>query len=381
MPVKTSSAIKNSTIIGILGGGQLARFLVEKSQHMGVETWVLSNSKADPAAQVTSHWVKGNPNNPKDLSAFLKNVSLLTFESEFADVNLVREQAPKQLQIFPNLHAIKTFQDRFLQKTLLDTHLIETSPFLKVSSTDDLNLNGEFFNYKYVLKKRFGGYDGYGTSIVKNEKDHQNLVRSITDFEGGFIAESFIPFDFECAATFFRNKKDQWTHTPLVFSKQSQSKCDYVYGPIHHKSFNTVKKKIKSLMKKIDYVGALTFEFFVKGNKLIVNETAPRVHNSAHYTLDALSQDQFTLHLKSILNWDLCIPIETRSKLFCMVNLVGTHENSVDIPKDLSGTLYWYGKSENRSGRKMGHINYTSNTLTAASLLKLAQKERNRFKL
>ncbi len=381
MPVKTSSAIKNPLTIGILGGGQLARFLVEKGQNLGIETWVLSDNENDPAAQVTSHWVKGNPSDPKDLSTFLKTVSVLTFESEFADVNLIQKVAPKQLQIFPSLNDIKTFQDRFSQKTLLETHSIETSAFLKVSCTDDLNRSGEFFNYKYVLKKRFGGYDGYGTFIVKNKKDHLKVVQSITDFKIGFIAEAYIPFDFECAATFFRNKKDQWTHTPLVFSKQSQSKCDYVYGPIHHSSFEKMKKKIKSLMKKIDYVGALTFEFFVKGNELIVNETAPRVHNSAHYTLDALSQDQFTLHLKSVMNWGLSIPITSRSTHFCMVNLVGTNEKSVTIPKDLSGTLYWYGKTQNRSGRKMGHINYSSNELTAQNLLKLAQKERNRFKL
>lgn len=381
MPVKTSSAIKNPLTIGILGGGQLARFLVEKGQNLGIETWVLSDSEYDPAAQVTSHWVKGNPSDPRDISRFLKSVSVLTFESEFADVNLIQKVAPEQLQIFPSLNDIRTFQDRFSQKTLLETHGIETSAFLKVSCTDDLNRSGEFFNYKYVLKKRFGGYDGYGTFIVKNKNDHLKVVQSITDFKIGFIAEAYIPFDFECAASFFRNKKDQWTHTPLVFSKQTQSKCDYVYGPIRHNSFEKMKKKIKSLMKKIDYVGALTFEFFVKGDELIVNETAPRVHNSAHYTLDALSQDQFTLHLKSVMNWDLTIPITSRSTHFCMVNLVGTSEKSVIIPKDLSGTLYWYGKTQNRSGRKMGHINYSSNELTAQNLLKLAQKERNRFKL
>ncbi len=381
MPVKTSSAIKNPLSIGIIGGGQLARFLVEKGQNLGIKMWVLSDSKNDPAAQVTNHWVKGNTNGSKDISEFLKNISILTFESEFADVDLIQKGATKQLQIFPSLNDIKIFQDRFLQKTLLETHQIATSPFLKVSNPDELKYSGEFFNYKYVLKKRFGGYDGYGTFIVKNKKDHLKTVQSITDFKIGFIAEAFIPFEFECAATFFRNKKDQWTHTPLVFSKQSQSKCDYVYGPIDHIAFNKMKKKIKSLMKKIDYVGALTFEFFVNGNELIVNETAPRVHNSAHYTLDALSQDQFTLHLKSVMNWDLSIPIESRSKQFCMVNLVGSNENSVNIPYDVSGTLYWYGKTQNRSGRKMGHINYTSNNLSAQSLLKLAQKERNRFKI
>lgn len=381
MPLKTSSAIQTPTSIGILGGGQLARFLVEKGQNLGFETWVLSENRNDPAAQVTNHWVKGNTGSPKDLEKFLKNVSMLTFESEFADVALIQKMAPKSLQIFPSLNQIKTFQDRFLQKTLLENHLIETSPFLKVSDSKELQRAGEFFKYKYVLKKRFGGYDGYGTSLVKNRKDHDKLMTTITDFKIGFIAESFISFDYECAATFFRNRKGQTAQTPLVFSKQSQSKCDYVYGPIQHSHFNKMKKKITALMKKIDYVGTLTFEFFARGDELVVNETAPRVHNSAHYTMDATSQDQFTLHLKAILNWDLSIPISVRSKQFCMVNLIGTNEGAAFIPKKLSGTLYWYGKTQNRSGRKMGHINYTSNAHSSKNLLKLAQSERKRFKL
>lgn len=381
MPEKTSSAIKTAVSIGILGGGQLARYLVEKGQNLGLQTWVLSENKTDPAAQITHHWVKGNPKNRKDLEAFLQNISVLTFESEFADVPLIQEVASKDLQIFPSLDHIKTFQDRFLQKSLLELHGIETSPFLKVSNSAELSHSGEFFKYKYVLKKRFGGYDGYGTFIVKNKKEHEKLVQTVTDFSVGFIAEAFVPFDFECAASFFRNENDQWTHTPLVFSKQSQSKCDFVYGPIQHKAFEAMKKQIKSCMRKINYVGALTFEFFVNGNELSVNETAPRVHNSAHYTLDALSQDQFTLHLKSVLGWDLSIPIKPRSKQFCMVNLVGKSDTDVVIPKNLSGTLYWYGKTENRNGRKMGHINYTSNELNSKILLKLAQKERARFKL
>lgn len=381
MPSKTSSAIKTHVSVGILGGGQLARYLVEKGQNMGVAIWVLSEHQSDPAAQVTTHWIKGNPKDRGDVAAFLKNVTTLTFESEFADTALIQDVAHSKLQIFPILDHIKMFQDRFLQKSLLEQNDIDTSAFIKVSHSDELALAGEFFKYKYVLKKRFGGYDGYGTFIVKNKKDHHALMKTMTDFSVGFIAEAFIPFEFECAATFFRNKNDQWTHTPLVLSKQNQSKCDFVYGPIHHKAFTAMKTEIKKFMRKIDYVGALTFEFFVSGQQLIVNETAPRVHNSAHYSLDALSQDQFTLHLKSILNWDLSIPISTRSKHFCMVNLIGKSNDEIVIPKNLSGTLYWYGKNQNRNGRKMGHINYTSNDLNSKTLLKLSLKERGRFKL
>ena len=381
MPIRTASAIKSPLKIGILGGGQLARFLVEKGQNLGVEIHVLSENGSDPAAQVTKNWSKGHPGDKNDLGDFLKSLSHLTFESEFADVNLLKELSPKGLQIFPTLNHIKLFQDRLLQKSTLEGHLIDTSPFFEVSHLVDLNRCGDFFKYKYVLKKRFGGYDGYGTYVVKNKKQHLKLAASELDYKIGFIAESFISFDFECAATFFRNSSNQWTHSPLVFSKQSHSKCDFVFGPIYHKGFEAMKKRIKVLMTKLDYVGALTFEFFSNGNELIVNETAPRVHNSAHYSLDALSQDQFTLHIKSILNWDLSIPIVPRSKEFCMVNLVGQTGALVSIPKNLSGTLYWYGKTQNRPGRKMGHINYTSNELDSKNLVKLAQKERTRFKL
>lgn len=381
MPIRTSSAISAPLSVGILGGGQLARFLVEKGQNLALETHVLSESKTDPAAQVTRHWQKGDPNNSSDLSDFLKSVSVLTFESEFANVDLIAKIRPKNLQIFPNLDHIKIFQDRFTQKSTLESHLINTAAFFNITNLKELNHYGEFFKYRYVLKKRLGGYDGYGTFIIKSKQDHFKLLDSELDFKAGYIAETFIAFDFECAATFFRNKSNQWTHTPLVYSKQSQSKCDFVYGPIHHKGFESVKKKIKKFMFNLDYVGALTFEFFVKGDDLIVNETAPRVHNSAHYSLDALNQDQFTLHMKSILNWDLNIPVVPRSKEFCMVNLVGQSNDTIEIPKNLSGNLYWYGKTQNRPGRKMGHINYTSNIMSAKNLLKLAQKERTRFKL
>ncbi len=381
MPTRSASANKSPLKIGILGGGQLARFLVEKGQNLGVETHVLSENGTDPAAQVTRNWTKGHPANKKDLGEFLKTLSHLTFESEFADVDLIKELAPKGLQIFPTLNHIKIFQDRLLQKSTLEGHLIDTSPFFEVSDLADLNRCGEFFKYKYVLKKRFGGYDGYGTFVVKNKKQHLKLAATELDFKTGFIAELFISFDYECAATFFRNSLNQWTHSPLVFSKQSHSKCDFVFGPIYHKAFENMKKRIKTLMTKLDYVGALTFEFFSNGSELIVNETAPRVHNSAHYSLDALSQDQFTLHLKSVLDWDLNIPISLRSKQFCMVNLVGQTDSTVSIPKTLAGNLYWYGKNQNRPGRKMGHINYTSNDLDSKNLLRLAQKERTRFKL
>ncbi len=381
MPTRSASDNKSPLKIGILGGGQLARFLVEKGQNLGVETHILSENGFDPAAQVTRNWTKGHPASRKDLGEFLKTLSHLTFESEFADVNLIKELSPKGLQIFPALNHIKIFQDRFLQKSTLEGHLIDTAPFFEVAQLADLDRCGDFFKYKYVLKKRFGGYDGYGTFVVKNKKQHVKLAATELDFKTGFIAESFISFDYECAATFFRNSSNQWTHSPLVFSKQSHSKCDFVFGPIYHKAFENMKKRIKALMTKLDYVGALTFEFFSKGSELIVNETAPRVHNSAHYSLDALSQDQFTLHMKSILNWDLNILISPRSKQFCMINLVGQTDSVVSIPKNLSGTLYWYGKTQNRPGRKMGHINYTSNDLDSKTLVKLAQKERTRFKL
>ncbi len=386
--------------IGILGGGQLARMLCLKGHELGINLFVFSESKEDPAAQVTQQWFQGHPNNEKDLLHFIKSVDQLTFESEFIDCQLLTKVLSKtnfnKKDIFPSLENMETLQDRWLQKNLFKKFRLSTAPFFKIDTLSEIETHGKYFNYRYVLKKRFGGYDGYGTYISKNQKDHQNLILQLNPvFIGiqnsqinglsarGFIMEEFISFKNELACQYFRNASGEFYHLPLVESFQSHSKCDWVKGPIHHPNFNSITKKIKALMNKQNYIGTLAFEFFNTKNGLLINESAPRVHNSGHYSLNYPIADQFSLHLKAIT--DKKFPsMNSKTKFsFVMVNLVGKSNTEIIIPRNLSGFVHLYGKKQNRSGRKMGHVNYIDNYSHKNSngLLKKALLERKKIKL
>ena len=248
----------------------------------------------------------------------------------------------------------------------------------------------------FVLKTRRGGYDGYGTFVVKNKtalfkllnipqalessktrktqtknriKTENTLKKSLP--KTSFIAEPLLSFKRELALISARNQKGQIIFFPLVESFQKNSVCLWVKGPVEHLKLAGLKRKIRSFLTKIDYRGVIAFELFETESVLIVNELAPRVHNTGHYSLSALTEDQFTIHLKAISNQDLKTP-RLLSKEFAMLNLLGEGSpqplfqtkgkacSLIDQSQALKQKgfhLYWYGKKQSRPGRKMGHIN------------------------
>ena len=412
--------------IGILGGGQLSHILSLKAKSLGLEVFVLSAEKEDPAAQKNPFWIKGNPHKTKDLKHFFQLVDIITFESEFFSAQriqkILQNLKGKKPHIAPSLKALSLIQDRWTQKKLLLQHKINTAHFLKVSLKKPSSK--EILNYKselnkaialkdssekklnnlweklgpFVLKSRTGGYDGYGTFIIKRKSQIKNTSLP----SGSFIAEKFIPFKRELALLSARNKKAQIIFFPLVESFQRNSICLWVKGPAHHRKLNSLKQQIKNFLNEIDYQGIMAFELFDTGENLIVNELAPRVHNTGHYSLDALNEDQFTVHLKAIMNRPLAWP-KTRGKGFAMLNLLGEgHRNPMlkakrgmqvvgwkerKAAKKLTKKahfvlgkepkqwvlqtkkrihLWWYGKIHSRKGRKMGHISATDNSSSKA---------------
>ncbi|MBX2993728.1 MAG: ATP-grasp domain-containing protein [Bdellovibrionaceae bacterium] len=362
--------------IGLLGGGQLARMLALAGAPLGFEVHILSPSKSDPAAQVTGFHHVGDPNKLADLQTFLGQVDFLTFESEFFDMDLLEKAlAPLKAPpvVFPAPALMRDLQDRSTQKKLLVDHGLATSPFMLIHRPIDLKTAFEKFKKGFVVKKARGGYDGTGTYYVKTPADLEKLQ---TSFPGFSIAESFIKFKRELAVTAVCDGKSV-RFLPLVESKQTDSRCDWVRGPTKHRAWKKLSGQIEKMLIKTGYRGLIAFELFDTGTALLVNEIAPRVHNSAHYTQDALNFSQFDLHL--IAGAGLKLPkIELKTKAFVMMNLVGESHESFEFPKDLQGHLHWYGKASNRPGRKMGHINWAGATL--GPLFKNALKERTRIR-
>lgn len=363
---KTQSTIR----LGLLGGGQLARMLALKCHDMSIQPYVLSPSVQDPAAQVTSFFVKGSLYSKKDLTSFLKQVDVATFENEFLDMSLLSKLSKDtKTPVYPSPRTMNLLQDRFKQKNLFKKYNIPTAKFISLpidshkTPQQRFNQLMKLFPNGFVLKKRHQAYDGYGTCIVTSIKDKTKAVNFIKKSQD-LIVEEFIPFKKEMATILVRNRKKQIIELPLVHTYQEQARCVWLKGPCQHKNKSILIKKLKTMLKQINYVGVIAFELFDTSKGLLVNELAPRVHNSGHYSLDALSEDQFTLHIKAVLNQDLFSPV-LQTKGFAMLNLLAGKQLNPQIKmaetkKEVK--LYWYGKQEHRPGRKMGHLNALAST-------------------
>lgn len=362
--------------LGILGGGQLARMLALEAAPLGVEVSVLTAQGTDPAAQVVGQTRLGSLADEKDLVKFLSSIENLTFESEFVDIAKLSRCLPASVNVFPSLEAIEKIQDRLTQKRMLDRFEIPTSQWMPVENKSELERATAKFESGYVLKKRRFGYDGYGTFVVKDGKPDPLVLRKS---EHGFIAECFVNFKRELAVSIVRNRQGEFITLPLVESVQQDSRCFSVLGPVEHKGLNRITTRLRKMMTELDYVGILAIEMFDTAKGLLVNELAPRVHNSAHYSQDALTCSQFEYHVRAGL--DLPLPkVELLRPGFAMVNLLGeSNGGKIELSHSPKGKLHWYGKNENRSGRKLGHINTVDSSPKKA--LKKALAWRKEFRL
>lgn len=361
--------------LGILGGGQLSQMLVEAGNPLGLKISVLTGQPDDPAAQVCGNTQIGSAEEIEVLKRFLGRLNFVTFESEFINTKKLRAALPDHVQVFPHIEALEKIQDRLTQKELLDQFKIPTSPWLPVRSHADLKEAKKRFPKGYVLKKRRFGYDGYGTFIFKNGEGDESILEKDSN---GFIAEEFIPFRRELALSVVRSKSHGFQSLPLVESVQVDSRCFSVEGPVRNAKAQMVDRGIRRMMNALDYQGILAIELFeTRAGHLLVNELAPRVHNSAHYSQEALTCSQFEYHLRAGLDWPLP-RVEMLRKGFAMLNLLG-EGGEVGLSRKPLGALHWYGKKDNRRGRKLGHINTLGANPKAA--LKTAKLWRKDFKL
>lgn len=370
-----SSSYTRNKRIGILGGGQLARFLSLKAQEMGLQVRLLCQSQEEPAALVTKDVVLGKLDDASVRENFLTDLDVITFESEFVDAS---QLSARQIPVHPSIENMNAIRDRKTQKDLLKKFSIPTATEIPFETKGDLENQFSSEKKAFVLKKRLFGYDGYGTLIVKRKEDLGSIPEDLSPND--WIAEEFCPFKAELAFSIARNADGKFYVLPLVETKQTDSKCDWVMGPVSSKKADPLIKRFKALMKQTGYVGLLSVELFqTDKGELLVNELAPRVHNSAHYSIEALQVSQFEAHLRAILGWPLPAEPKLFDKGFAMANLIGTEKgkDGVQLDSALDGQLHWYNKSEVKPGRKMGHLTVLDSTAERA--LKKALNWRKKF--
>ncbi len=353
--------------------------LILEAHRLNVPVACLSPNENDPARSVTANWFQGDPNKVKDLIGFMRRCSSVTFESEFYDAAAILEASKEvKVPVSPAPKLMGQLQDRLSQKNLFDEYELPTAAWRPVDSAQDAVVAYVAFDGKAVFKKRRGGYDGYGTFVVQNDGDLGGFAND--GVKVPFIAEKLVHFSREIAVIAVRDQQGHVFFYPFVESKQKDSRCLWVKGPIKETAkLLLLKKRLTKFLNGIGYVGAMGIELFDTADGYLVNEIAPRVHNTGHYTMDAYTLSQFALHLRAVSGLEISGRFEpqARSKSFAMWNLLGTKSSTTLSPwKNTSFEngieLHWYGKLESRPGRKMGHVNVTASS--ADSALKLAKR-------
>ena len=368
--------------LGVLGGGQLGKMLLAETQKFDIYTCILDAASDAPCAQICNEFHQGSLMDFDTVYNFGKKVDLLTIEIEHVNIEALLKLENEGLNIYPQPSILQIIQHKGKQKDFFKENSIPTSPHKRFSSLTALKK--EDLNYPFIWKSAQFGYDGTGVKIVRNNDD----LNSLADIES--ITEELIPFKNELAVIVARNKNGEIKTYPVVEMEfhPEANQVEYVICPARI-SEEVAKKAIKIALKvaeALSPIGLLAVELFqTETDEILVNEVAPRTHNSGHYSIEASYTNQFEQHLRSILNLPLG---NTDSKVAgIMVNLVGEEGFSGDvIYKNIEKILemkgvtpHIYGKKQTRPFRKMGHVTIVSNDLTEAR--KIAEEVKNTIRV
>lgn len=348
--------------IGILGGGQLARMIIEENYKYGYDFIVLTKENNSPAGQITKNEVVGDWNDNECLKNFAGNCDLITLENEFIDFQKIKLLEDTDKPVYPGSGIVKLVQDKLFQKTTLNKLGIPLAKFCEVNSKNDIINFAEENSYPLILKSRTMGYDGKGNYEIKSEDEIDEALKTLSE-RGKLMCESFVKFDKEIAIQFARNKSGEIKIYPVVETIQENHICKLVIAS--KKKFTNIREKViltaTKIATELNYIGVMGIEMFLLGEDIYVNELAPRVHNSGHYTIEGCYTSQFENHLRSILNFPLG-NVNMRDENSVMINILGKRngvaklKRAGEILKMDKVYIHIYGKKETSIGRKMGHI-------------------------
>ena len=365
--------------LGIIAGGQLGKMLIQEASKWDLVTYVLDNDENCPAKSIASFYIKGSNIDFDSVYQFGKMVDILTFEIENVNIEALKKLKSEGLRIAPDPDILKLIQDKGLQKEFYKNNGIPTSAF-KIYESKATILNGidkGEINLPFVQKLTKGGYDGHGVTVVNSKNDLTKLLSGVS------VIEEKVEIEKEISVIVARNRKGEIKSFPVVemYFDPIANLVDELICP----ASITVEQSEKAvniaseIIELLNMEGLLAVEFFIDSKgEVIVNEVAPRPHNSGHHTIESIITSQFEQHLRAILNLPLG---STKIKLpSVMINILGAdgYEGPV-IYEGLSESLaidgvkiHLYGKKITKPNRKMGHVTIMSSSINCA--LKKADK-------
>lgn len=348
------SPLKPGSTIGIFGGGQLGRMLSLAAARLGFQCHIYDPNWAGPAARVSRHETNADYENVEAILAFAKSCDVITYEFENVPA-LTAKTAASAIALYPNAQALNIAQDRLREKTFIqDKAKVSVALFEAVNSVHELKRATKKLGLPAVLKTRRFGYDGKGQVIIKSEAEIETAWAAMNDAPA--ILEQFIPFKREVSVIAARGVTGETAAYPLIENVHRNHILHSSVAPADNNDGRAQGLAIQ-IMSALDYVGVMATEFFeLHDGSLLVNEIAPRVHNSGHWTQDAGCIDQFELHIRAITGWPLGDTVPNHKME--MTNLIGEDVNALDgFAAEDKTFIHLYGKREVKPGRKMGHVN------------------------
>ncbi|MBX9257172.1 5-(carboxyamino)imidazole ribonucleotide synthase [Desmonostoc muscorum CCALA 125] len=355
--------------VGVIGGGQLAWMMADAARKLEVELIVQTPSEGDPAVSIAQEVVFAPVDDANATEILAKKCDVITFENEFVNLDALSVLAEQGVCFRPRLEALTPLLDKYHQRRYLSDLGLPVPRFFAVEQTENLKSQIEYLGFPVVLKSRRHGYDGQGTFIIPDfaalEKKLSYETITKTPNQSIFLLEEFVPFERELAIIAARSVEGEIVTYPVVETQQEQQVCRRVIAPaeISPNQVAEIEAIAHTLLNSLQVVGVFGIELFLAADgKVLVNEIAPRTHNSGHFSLDACETSQFEQQLRAVCGLPLGNP-SLQCAAAVMVNLLG-YENSdsdyqsqrqqiAEIPQ---AHVHWYGKTESRPGRKLGHV-------------------------
>lgn len=375
----TSGAPPRLGTLGIIGGGQLALMLARAASQLGVRTRIIESSPECPAHREVADFHQGKLSSAADLAEFAAKADIITLENEFVASSLLAGIEATGKQVWPSSKTMALVQDKMIQKQTLVSGGVPVVTFLPVDAETSPESIGAQIGYPFVLKRRTLGYDGTGNYTVHSAAEWPAALAKLGKADGSLYAEKWCPFERELAVIVTRSAHGEHAIYPVVETVQRNHVCEQVLAPaqLPAEVAEQAGKIALKAVESVDGVGSFGVEFFLlPGGQLLVNEMAPRVHNSGHYTIEACACSQFENHVRAVLG--LPLGSARMRAPAAMVNLLAKTSASGaphGIEKALAvpgAAVHLYGKLEAKPGRKMGHITALGSTVDEA--LAAAQK-------
>ncbi|CAL4965865.1 unnamed protein product [Urochloa decumbens] len=379
----------SNKVVGVLGGGQLGKMLCQAASQMGIKIVILDPLQDCPASSVCHEHVVGSFNDGDTVREFAKRCGVLTVEIEHVDAATLAKLEEQGVDCEPKASTIMIIQDKYRQKKHFSKFGIPLPDFMEVDTLNSIEEAGERFGYPLMVKSKRNAYDGRGNAVAQKKEELSSVVASLGGFEHGLYVERWTPFVKELSVIVARSRDGSTVCYPVVETIHKDNICHVVEAPaevsdkIKKSATGVAEKAIKSL----EGAGVFAVELFLtEDDQILLNEVAPRPHNSGHHTIESCYTSQYEQHLRAILGIPLGDP-SMKAPAAIMYNILGEDEGeagfflahqlierALNIP---GASVHWYAKPEMRKQRKMGHITIVgpSKTSVKSHLDKLLQRD------